>query len=81
MAYDPTLFEQLRTWRRERADREGKKAFHVFTDTTLQSIAAAQPQTLDELQAVKGVGPKKLEQFGQAVLDVTRNESEEGDTS
>ena len=75
--YDPALFERLRTWRREESDRQGKSAFHVFTDATLQQIAAARPQTEEELLAVKGVGPKKLEQFGQAVLGVTRAEPKE----
>jgi len=75
--YDPALFERLRTWRREEADRQGKAAFHVFTDATLQRIAAARPQTEEELLAVKGVGAKKLEQFGPAVLDLTRAEPKE----
>jgi superfamily II DNA helicase RecQ len=38
----------------------------------LQRIAAARPQTAEELRAVKGVGPKKLAQYGPAVLDITR---------
>ena len=80
-AYDPALFEQLRTWRREEAGRQGKAAFHVFPDATLQRIAAARPQTEEELSAVKGVGPKKLESFGQEVLDVTRDRSEGGDAT
>jgi hypothetical protein len=75
--YDPALFERLRTWRREEADRQGKAAFHVFPDATLQRIAAARPQTEEELLAVKGVGAKKLEQFGPAVLDMTRAEPKE----
>ena len=72
--YDPHLFEQLRTWRLEAAQQQGQKAFYVFPDTTLKRIAAARPQTVEELQAVKGVGPKKLDQYGQAVLDITREE-------
>ncbi len=79
--YDPALFEQLRTWRREEAGRQGKAAFHVFPDATLQRIAAARPQTEEELLAVKGVGPKKLASFGQGVLGVTRDKSEGGDTT
>ena len=75
--YDPALFEQLRTWRLEAARQEGQKAFYVFPDATLERIAAARPQTLEELEAVKGVGPKKLQQYGQAVLDITRREAEE----
>jgi superfamily II DNA helicase RecQ len=75
--YDPALFEQLRSWRLATAQQEGQKAFYVFPDSTLEQIAAARPQTLEELEAVKGVGPKKLEQYGQAVLDITRREAEE----
>jgi hypothetical protein len=80
-AYDPALFEQLRTWRREESGRQGKAAFHVFPDATLQRIAAARPQTEEELLAVKGVGPKKLASFGQGVLGVTRDKPEGGDTT
>ncbi|MGD2205884.1 MAG: HRDC domain-containing protein, partial [Anaerolineae bacterium] len=76
-AYDPALFEDLRAWRKAEADGMDKAAFHVFTDATLGRIAAAQPRTRDELLAVKGVGPKKLDQFGQAVLDITRKQPKE----
>jgi hypothetical protein len=74
---DPELFERLRTWRRETAQQAGQKAFYVLPDATLERIAAARPQTAEELAAVKGVGPKKLEQYGAAVLDITRGEPEE----
>jgi superfamily II DNA helicase RecQ len=80
-AYDPALFEQLRTWRRQEAARQGKAAFHVFPDATLQHIAAARPQTEEELLAVKGVGPKKLASFGQGVLGVTRDKPKGGDAT
>jgi len=70
--YDAALFEQLRTWRRDTAAGLGKRAFHVFPDATLQRIAAARPQSEEDLLAVKGVGPKKLAQFGRDVLNITR---------
>jgi hypothetical protein len=70
--YDPDLYDRLRTWRSQEAGQLGKAAFHVFTDATLQRIAAAQPQTREDLLAVKGVGPKKLDQFGQSVLGITQ---------
>ena len=73
---DPAVFERLRSWRLAAAQQEGQKAFYVFPNATLERIAAARPQTLEELEAVKGVGPKKLEQYGQAVLDITREEGE-----
>jgi superfamily II DNA helicase RecQ len=43
----------------------------VLTNATLQNVAAARPQTMEELRAVKGIGPKKLEQYGQSILDIT----------
>ena len=79
--YDPALYGQLQAWRREEAERQGKAAFHVFTDATLQRVAAARPQSEVELLAVKGVGPKKLASFGQAVLDVTRAQPAAGDAT
>jgi superfamily II DNA helicase RecQ len=59
-----------------------RKAFHVFSDATLKRIAAAEPTTLGELAAVKGVGPRKLEQYGQGVLGVIlRHPTQEGGES
>jgi ATP-dependent DNA helicase RecQ len=43
----------------------------VFHDTTLESIAAAQPQTLDDLRGITGVGARKLERYGEALLAIT----------
>ena len=77
-AIDPALFARLRAWRQQAARQAGQKAFYVFPDATLKRIAAARPQTLEDLGAVKGVGPRKLEQYGQDVLDtIERGEETE----
>jgi superfamily II DNA helicase RecQ len=44
--------------------------FHVFHNRVLDAIATAQPRTLDELAAVPGVGPAKLDRYGGEVLEV-----------
>ena len=76
--YDPALFARLRAWRQGAARQAGQKAFYVFPDATLKRIAAARPQTLEDLGAIKGVGPRKLEQYGQDVLDtISRGEETE----
>jgi ATP-dependent DNA helicase RecQ len=67
---DRGLFEQLRTWRAETAKGAGVPAYVVFPDATLAAIAAARPATLDQLFAISGVGAKKLESYGDAVLAV-----------
>ena len=44
-------------------------AYVVFHDTTLAEIAVRRPSTAGELAQVAGVGPTKLERYGEAVLD------------
>ncbi|MDQ6909335.1 MAG: ATP-dependent DNA helicase UvrD2 [Actinomycetota bacterium] len=58
----------LRQWRRERARTDGKPAFTVLHDTTIDDIAAVLPTSLARLAAVKGIGPSKLERFGDEIL-------------
>ncbi|NYG18434.1 DNA helicase-2/ATP-dependent DNA helicase PcrA [Arthrobacter psychrochitiniphilus] len=68
--YDEAVFEQLREWRLKESAAASVPAFVVFTDATLMAIAEAAPQDLDELAALPGVGPAKLERYGEAVLDI-----------
>jgi ATP-dependent DNA helicase RecQ len=71
--YDEALLEQLRTWRRELAREMGKPPYVVLHDVVLKRIAATRPTGWDELAAIKGIGPKKLERYGSAVLAVVAN--------
>jgi DNA helicase-2/ATP-dependent DNA helicase PcrA len=48
--------------------RAGKPAYTVFSDRTMMAIADALPTTLSDLARVPGIGPAKLEQYGDAVL-------------
>jgi DNA helicase-2/ATP-dependent DNA helicase PcrA len=66
----PPGFEQLRAWRRERARTDGVPAFAVFTNRALAAIAVSRPVSLEELAQVRGVGPKKIERYGDEVLAV-----------
>lgn len=68
---DPTQearFQTLRKWRKAKADELDLPAFVVFSDKTLRDIAVKNPQNLDELRGVYGIGDTKLEQFGYDVL-------------
>ncbi len=64
---DSPLFDELRTLRLQLA--AGKPAFTVFADSVLRDIAAARPTSLNQLAAIKGIGPEKLKQYGAALLD------------
>jgi len=65
------LLEALREWRRATAREHNVPAYVVFHDATLEAIAAARPQTLDDLGGISGIGAKKLERYGAALLEIT----------
>ena len=65
---DAALFERLRAWRAATAKEHGVPAYVVFPDATLQAIAIARPANLDALRGISGVGDKKRDNFGPALL-------------
>jgi DNA helicase-2/ATP-dependent DNA helicase PcrA len=66
---DP-VFAALREWRLGVARDEGRAAFVIAHDSTLAAIAEARPRTLSALRRVKGMGPQKLERYGDGILEV-----------
>ena len=72
IARNSPLFEDLKALRRELADAKGVPAYIVFSDATLVAMAASRPTSEADLLNVSGVGPKKLETYGRAFLEVLR---------
>lgn len=68
---DPA-FEALRTWRRNRARAADVPAFVVFTDQTLRALAERRPTNRSQLASTPGIGPAKLERYGDEVLEILR---------
>jgi len=66
---NPELFERLRRLRKRLADADEVPAYIVFSDAVLRQMAASVPRTRAELRAVPGVGPVKLERYGDAFLE------------
>jgi ATP-dependent DNA helicase RecQ len=64
------LFEKLREKRLELARAQGRPPFMIFSDQTLMNMAAALPQTLEELLQVSGIGQVKADQYGADFLAV-----------
>jgi len=62
--------EVLRSWRREVATRSGVPAYVVLTDADLVGICQARPTTLAQLGACRGMGPIRLERWGDEILAV-----------
>ncbi len=67
---DRALFEQLKVWRLEEANRASVPAFVVFTDATLAALAQNRPSDATGLLRMPGIGASKIERYGDAVLKV-----------
>jgi len=64
------LFEQLRAWRAATAKEHGVPAYVIFHDATLAEIARLCPQSQEQLRQVSGIGARKLESYGTALIEI-----------
>jgi DNA helicase-2/ATP-dependent DNA helicase PcrA len=62
------LDEALRAWRLARSQADDVPAYVVASNATIQAIAIKRPTTLRELLSVDGIGPTKLELYGEEIL-------------
>jgi ATP-dependent DNA helicase RecQ len=69
---DQKLFERLRKMRLELARRNNIPAYVVFGDATLRDLARKRPATPEALLGVSGIGLKKLDQYGEKILEIIR---------
>jgi superfamily II DNA helicase RecQ len=67
---DPALTTALRTWRAETSRADGVPAYVVFSDATLEAIARRRPLGRAQLLAIDGIGPVKLQRYGQDILGI-----------
>jgi superfamily II DNA helicase RecQ len=66
--------EALKQWRKQQAERENVRAFHVFSNRVLDMIARHKPRNEHELLSVPGIGEQKLKKYGEGVLAVCRGD-------
>jgi ATP-dependent DNA helicase RecQ len=69
-AKNEDVFEALRAWRREVAKEHGVPAYTVFHDSTLRELSGVLPRSLQALRGISGIGAKKIERYGAALLSV-----------
>ncbi len=62
------LSDALRAWRTARARADAVAPFIVFHDSTIEAIAERRPRSLAELRRVPGVGPTKLDRYGDEIV-------------
>ena len=63
------LFESLRALRREIAAERGVAAFVILHDSTLRELARVRPATLEALRNIRGMGERKLADFGAQFIE------------
>jgi ATP-dependent DNA helicase RecQ len=63
-------YAQLKAWRLAEAKRQALPAYVILHDATLAEIARRQPRDLDALAEVPGIGARKLERYGPALLEL-----------
>jgi ATP-dependent DNA helicase RecQ len=68
----PALVAALRELRTALARAAKVPAYVIFPDRTLVEMAVRRPVSLDALSGVRGVGPTKLERYGEKILAVIR---------
>jgi len=68
------LSNALRAWRTARARTDAVAPFIVFHDSTIEAIAERRPRSMAELRRVPGVGPMKLDRYGDEIIGVVARE-------
>src|SRR5271163_1299791 len=71
---DETLFESLRKLRREIAAERGVPAYVILHDATLRELASVKPTTIEELRRFRGIGERKLTDFGARVIECIKSQ-------
>ncbi|MCL2489125.1 MAG: ATP-dependent DNA helicase UvrD2 [Propionibacteriaceae bacterium] len=69
-SYDEALLDALKAWRLQRSRTDDVPAFVVFSDATLMAVAEAVPRTRAGLLEISGIGPSKLDRYGDELLAV-----------
>ncbi len=69
-AAEAVLLARLKVWRAEQARTQGVPAFVIFHDSTLATLAVQKPDSLQALAGISGIGEKKRERYGEALLAI-----------
>jgi ATP-dependent DNA helicase RecQ len=71
-AYDHALFEKLRSLRNSIANDRSLPAYFIFNNDSLKEMATSKPITRAEFLNITGVGPARLDEYGDAFLSCIR---------
>ncbi|MFZ4521912.1 MAG: HRDC domain-containing protein [Bacteroidales bacterium] len=69
----PELYSTLRQWRKNLADEQNIPVYMVLPQKSMMELMEKLPATLCGLKQIKGIGPAKIRQFGEAILSIIKN--------
>jgi exodeoxyribonuclease VII large subunit len=75
------LVQKLKDWRAKKVKAEGVEPYLVLQNQTIDNIAESMPTNKDEFVAVKGLGDKKFEKYGQEILAIVNDQPSEETSS
>jgi ATP-dependent DNA helicase RecQ len=75
-SHGKSLFEALRAWRAAAAKEHAVPAYVIFHDATLAEIAHLAPQSAQQLRRISGIGARKLEIYGAALIEICQAHGE-----
>jgi ATP-dependent DNA helicase RecQ len=78
-AYDPNLFDMLKSLRKKVAKQKGFPPFAIFQDPSLEEMATTYPTNEEELSRVNGVGMGKVMRYGKPFIDLIKQYVEDND--
>lgn len=70
---DSEVLDRLKTWRLKRAQADKLPAYIIAHDALLEALATELPSTQMQLLAVRGMGMKKLELYGNELLSLIKS--------
>jgi len=76
----PQLYMALKKWRNSLSEELNCPVYMVLPQKALQELSSRLPATPDELSRVKGIGKKKVQQYGEVILEIINTYCEENDT-
>ena len=66
----PVIIDNLKKWRKRKADDLNVPPYVIFGDKTILDIAAKKPKNRGDLLNIYGIGSAKEQEFGRAILEV-----------
>lgn len=76
---DKDLYELLKKLRAKFARKENLPYHMIMPKNTLKEISGRYPLELDKLNDIAGMGPKKIEKYGQEIIDTVKQYVEQND--